>query len=299
MDYCPVKFVHLSVGRRRPHTIDNLLLASPRNIDILPPLELAMHNHPYYSLAYVRDCCDDIRYIDGYRTERLKDHIYLETPQTLHSSRNQLSGFSSTITIWFVTSDEEFIKKVGSEALSLRGTQELKNHFEEITDYARSITADVNFLSKKIYELLAKIFSAHNPLPMVDKKASKPENEFADLLKYISLNLDRELTLADLEREAHISHAHFSRKFKQAVNMTPMNYVYAMRLFRALDELICTTAPLEIIARKTGFKNVSAFCTAFRRAYGYSPSEYREKCKRERGFFHDNREHLNEKEVES
>ncbi|MBQ6697830.1 MAG: helix-turn-helix transcriptional regulator [Oscillospiraceae bacterium] len=289
MEYCPIKFIHMSVGSYQPFSTDNLLLNTPKNIDILPPPELAMHNHPYYSITYVLNCTDDIRYIDGYKTGRLCGHIYIETPQTLHSSKNQLAGFGSGITIWFVCHDTAFMKKIGNDALFLKGTPELKHVFDELINYAKSVSSDAGFLSKKTYELISEIFSAHNPQPVIDKKVSKPENEFAGLIKYISTHLDCELSLSDLEKQAHMSHAHFSRKFKQVFNITPMNYLYALRLHRSLDELICTTAPIEYIAKKTGFKNVSAFCTAFRRAYGYSPSEYREKFIRERGLFHDAR----------
>lgn len=295
MEYCPLKFFHISRSIRKPFTVDNQLISVPCNIDVLPPIELAMHSHPYYSITYISDCHNDIRYVDGYKTERLKNKIYLETPQTLHSSFNQLSGYVSNTTIKFLISDEYLIKKIGSDPLSFDCSPDILLLMNEIMACAKLDSADVNVLSKLTHNLLLKLFSSCSIVPVIDR-TQKPENEFADLLKYISAHLNQELSLSDLEKQSHISHAHFSRKFKQVFNMTPMNYVYAMRLRRALDELSCTTAPISIIAEKTGFKNVSALCTAFRRAYGCSPSEYREKFIRERGLFHDNQDPFQTKE---
>lgn len=288
MEYSPIKVLHVAVGVRRPFTVDNLLLVSPRNIDILPPAELAMHTHPFFTLGYVYDGGDSVAYVDGHKIAKRKNQVYIETPQTLHSAKNQLDGHFVTISIKFVSSDRDLIKRIGTDALCLDDAEYLRERFDEIVDYARSIAEDGAFINKLVYRLLDDVLSSPSLTPTVDK-TQKPENEFVGLLKYISEHLDSELTLADLEKRAHMSHAHFSRKFKQVFNITPMNYLYSMRLFRALDELTCSTAPIEIIARKTGFKNVSSFCTAFRRAYGCSPSEYREKFIRERGFFHESK----------
>ena len=85
MEYCPLKFFHISRSIRKPFTVDNQLISVPCNIDVLPPIELAMHSHPYYSITYISDCHNDIRYIDGYKTERLKNKIYLCITQPIES----------------------------------------------------------------------------------------------------------------------------------------------------------------------------------------------------------------------
>ena len=58
LEYCPIKFIHISISECQPFTIDNLLLESPLPIDVLPPPELAMHNHPNYVQAARRRSTD-------------------------------------------------------------------------------------------------------------------------------------------------------------------------------------------------------------------------------------------------
>ncbi|WP_292572497.1 AraC family transcriptional regulator [Mesorhizobium sp.] len=93
-----------------------------------------------------------------------------------------------------------------------------------------------------------------------------------------SLSDDR-LTLADLARELGISRFHFSRAFKQSTGMTPHAFIARRRLEQSADMLRSTNLSATRIAMECGFSSSSHLTTAFRRAFGANPIEFRRKCK--------------------
>ncbi|WP_245468402.1 MULTISPECIES: helix-turn-helix domain-containing protein [unclassified Mesorhizobium] len=86
-------------------------------------------------------------------------------------------------------------------------------------------------------------------------------------------------TLADLAKELGISRFHFSRAFKQSTGMTPHAFIARRRLERSADMLRSTNLSATGIALECGFANSSHFTTAFKRAFGTNPIEFRRKCR--------------------
>ena len=92
---------------------------------------------------------------------------------------------------------------------------------------------------------------------------------------YISANLDREITLAQLAEVAGLSVFHFARTFTRAMGVSPSRYVSRMRLEKAMAEIAAGKLSLAEIAFKAGFSSQASFTTAFRRTTGLTPGEYR------------------------
>lgn len=92
----------------------------------------------------------------------------------------------------------------------------------------------------------------------------------------IQERLHEDIRLQDLAQLACISKDHFLRAFRDTVGQTPYHYVLSQRLERARTLLRTErTLPVAEIARRCGFKNLSHFSAAFRRAVGVSPTAYR------------------------
>jgi transcriptional regulator GlxA family with amidase domain len=93
--------------------------------------------------------------------------------------------------------------------------------------------------------------------------------------------VDREyaqpLDVAALARRAHVSPAHFSRRFKEAFGETPYQYVLTRRVERAQELLRNTGLSVTEICFEVGFQSVGSFSSAFHRVAGMPPSEYRER----------------------
>jgi AraC family transcriptional regulator len=94
-------------------------------------------------------------------------------------------------------------------------------------------------------------------------------------LDYISENLHEEMTLDQLAQVAGLSVFHFARTFTRAMGVSPGRYVSRMRLEKAMAEIAAGKLSLAEIALKAGFSSQASFTTAFHRATGLTPGEYR------------------------
>lgn len=95
------------------------------------------------------------------------------------------------------------------------------------------------------------------------------------LLAFAADNCGRDLSLADLAREAGMSAFHFAREFKRATGMTPHQHLIKLRVERAKSLLAGSALPLSEVGLRAGFSHQSHFTRLFRRLTGTTPQLYR------------------------
>jgi AraC-like DNA-binding protein len=78
-----------------------------------------------------------------------------------------------------------------------------------------------------------------------------------------------------LAEAALLSPAHFSREFRRAFGETPHQYLLTRRLERAAALLRATDHSVADICFTVGLSSVGSFTTSFGRAYGMTPTAYR------------------------
>jgi AraC-like DNA-binding protein len=84
------------------------------------------------------------------------------------------------------------------------------------------------------------------------------------------------LDVSALARAAHLSPAHFSREFRRAFGETPHAYLLTRRLERAAALLRNTDRNIAFVCASVGLQSVGSFTTSFGRAYGMTPTAYRD-----------------------
>ncbi|MDR6957691.1 AraC family transcriptional regulator [Pseudomonas brassicacearum] len=99
---------------------------------------------------------------------------------------------------------------------------------------------------------------------------------FDAVLAYIDANLEGDLSVKTLSRVANFSAFHFHRQFTAFVGVPVSRYVQLMRLRRAAHRL-AALADHSILdaAFGAGYESPEAFCRAFGRAFGMTPSAFR------------------------
>jgi AraC family transcriptional regulator len=92
---------------------------------------------------------------------------------------------------------------------------------------------------------------------------------------YIDEHLAEPISLAALAQLVGLSSCYFCRAFRQSFGMPPQRYQLSQRIERAKVLLARHAASVTDVSHTVGYNDTSAFCTAFRRATGLTPSAYR------------------------
>lgn len=99
-----------------------------------------------------------------------------------------------------------------------------------------------------------------------------------EAMNFISQNVDRELTLAEVANTASFSPFHFHRIFKAVVGENVAEFTRRLRLELAANRLLAYPhQEVTSIALSCGFSSSQNFARVFRQAFDLSPSEYRQK----------------------
>jgi len=90
-------------------------------------------------------------------------------------------------------------------------------------------------------------------------------------------NLGRNVALAELAAITEQSLFHAHRTLRVALGETPKQFTLRLRIDHAAAALVGSRASILDIALECGFESHEAFCRAFRRRFGLSPSAYRKR----------------------
>lgn len=97
-------------------------------------------------------------------------------------------------------------------------------------------------------------------------------------IDYIEENLKTEITALELSEKAGFSVFHYYKLFQSAVGMPVMQYINRRKLINAVYDTSQGTKMIDT-ALLYGFYTYSGFYKAFKREFGYTPSEYLKKYK--------------------
>ena len=103
------------------------------------------------------------------------------------------------------------------------------------------------------------------------------------LLAYIHVHYSTDISLDDLCRLIHMNRTTLTRKFKEQVGFTAMEYLLRHRIKIACEALTHTNLSLAEIAEAVGFQYDTYFIRIFEKKIGMSPTEYRQSSWKEAG----------------
>ncbi|MDO4608624.1 MAG: AraC family transcriptional regulator [Clostridia bacterium] len=109
------------------------------------------------------------------------------------------------------------------------------------------------------------------------KKQDRNLSVLKDMLSFIQKNYAGKVTLQDIAAAGNVSKSTCLVIFKKYLQDTPTNYLIGYRLKRAIKLLKHSEMPITEIALSVGFGGVSYFAETFKKNYGCSPSEYKNK----------------------
>ncbi|RKG87170.1 helix-turn-helix domain-containing protein [Corallococcus sp. CA049B] len=89
--------------------------------------------------------------------------------------------------------------------------------------------------------------------------------------RFITANLGRQLTLAELARAAATSSRTLARRVQAGLGMTPLEFVQRVRVAHASHLLETTRDSVDDVAARVGYADAAAFRRVYRRYAGESP----------------------------
>lgn len=98
----------------------------------------------------------------------------------------------------------------------------------------------------------------------------------SNIIQYIENHINEDLTLDSIADTFYVSKYHISHVFKENYGISLHKYITKKRLQMVCNALLNNENITEIF-HQYGFKDYSSFYKAFKKEYGYSPKEYKEK----------------------
>jgi len=105
----------------------------------------------------------------------------------------------------------------------------------------------------------------------------KANPQMRKLRTYILQHLSEKITTDQLARQLGINRTYLNALFQGQANMSPAAYIMMLRLDEAKRLLTISKKPLGEIAENLGFSSQSHFQNSFKKKFGLTPTEYRNK----------------------
>lgn len=87
------------------------------------------------------------------------------------------------------------------------------------------------------------------------------------------------LSLSDIATSAILSRFHFSRVFRDATGVSPVRYLFAVRIYQARRLLASTSLSVTEISLAVGYNSLGSFTNRFTGSVGASPTRFRRMCR--------------------
>jgi AraC family transcriptional regulator, arabinose operon regulatory protein len=165
--------------------------------------------------------------------------------------------------------------------LTLNGEEEVESIFHRLVHYHnhRSITSKIRERAAllDLVSIFIELCAAQMPDHDRDWDNTAESQETIrvhTILQYIHDHLHERLTLDILAKQVHIHPNYFIRFFKEAVGVSPIQYITTLRVDKAKNLLKNPVLTIKEVAEEVGIP-WSHFSKVFHRKTGQSPSEYR------------------------
>lgn len=279
-------------------TIDNKSVRGYNGIEIKPTQQLTIEYAPDIvvlsaSVEVIIDCCgDDIEIDNGDRIKQWLIYCKAQgsviasfcTGAFLLASSGLLAGKTAT-THW---RSADLFRRV-FPYIRLDCDQLIIDNDDIICSGGSMSYIDLSlhivdrFIGKDIVSDCAKLL-VFDPVrqkqsPYLSFKKQKKHEDKPILLAqdWLEHHFKSDISMDALAEKVGLGSRTFKRRFKQATNENPINYLQRIRVEQVKDKLEKTTEGINQIIWSVGYEDISSFRQLFKRFTGLTPKDYRQK----------------------
>ena len=165
------------------------------------------------------------------------------------------------------------------------GYKELRKILNNLlVDYMNGKKEKYFWRYSQCYELLHMLLTyfliSKDDMGMASMSGESDSERYQEIMHYIELYYDRDISLNELAEKFHLSVSYLSRYLKKNLGMNFTDYLYSVRLRHAVEDLLNSDKPVTRLALDHGYPSVSVFNKQFKGKYQCTPSEYRADMKK-------------------
>jgi transcriptional regulator GlxA family with amidase domain len=118
---------------------------------------------------------------------------------------------------------------------------------------------------------------SQSPFILFEGMKDHKDDAIKEVQEYIEANVEEKVTVEDLARHCAMNRINFSRRFKKATRLSPVDYIQRIKIEAAKRSLESTRKNVNEVMYSVGYADPKAFRNIFKKVAGVTPQEYRSK----------------------
>lgn len=143
-------------------------------------------------------------------------------------------------------------------------------YFSDLTCVWDSVRPDKHI---KLCSIFLNIFHEACNQAEIQKRNKRPVNEMDEVIQYIHLHFNRQVSLQTLADLAGLNRNYFCGVFKDYTGISPVDYINSVRIKKA-EEFLALGYSVHETASRVGFGDPFYFSKVFRKYKGVAPKAY-------------------------
>jgi len=161
----------------------------------------------------------------------------------------------------------EYCNYFEAENIRLNHPSRIESRFQHLLE-AWNDRHSIHLAKSILYDIFDKVAR--------DQESSIDDTTIANCVRYIDTNFcDPKINIGAVCATAFISASSLQREFANCFGMSPKQYLIQLRMNRALELLTESKLSVKEISSACGFTDEKYFSRAFKKKYGYPPSQFR------------------------
>jgi len=186
--------------------------------------------------------------------DKLLQNLEKERKLNINTINQILHCFTQTVNV--------FLENKGIQAYELFGDDQSTKLFTQANRSVWNMKDWMTHVVDKLYQCT---------------EYSKLESVIEKVKRYISLNIDKDLTCKQIANQVFLHPNYLNRIFKRKMGISLSTYLLQERIMKAKELLSNTDIPVSLVAAFVGYTNFSHFSRLFKKYVGVTPKEYRKK----------------------